>query len=45
VVRGLLAQRDTHGRVLLDEVLVADNGSTDGTGDIARDCVARVIWV
>jgi len=45
VVRGLLAQRDAHGRALLDEVLVADNGSTDGTGDIARDCGARVIRV
>ena len=45
VVRGLLAQCDAHGQALLHEVLVADNGSTDGTGDIARDCGARVIRV
>ena len=45
VVRGLLDQRDAQGRALLQEVLVADNGSTDGTGDIARQCGARVIRV
>ena len=45
VVRGLQAQRDTRGRPLLHEVLVADNGSTDGTGDIASACGARVIHV
>ena len=45
VVRGLLDQRDAQGQALLHEVLVADNGSTDGTGDIARDCGARVIRV
>ena len=36
VVRGLIGQRDAQGRALLHEVLVVDNGSTDGTGDIAR---------
>ena len=45
VVRGLLDQRDAQGQALLHEVLVADNGSTDGTGDIARRCGARVIRV
>ena len=45
VVRGLLAQCDTQGRPLLHEVVVADNGSSDGTGDIARHCGARVIRV
>ena len=45
VVRGLLDQRDARGQTLLHEVLVADNGSTDGTADIARQCGARVIRV
>ena len=45
VVRGLLDQRDAQGQPLLHEVLVADNGSTDGTADIARQCGARVIRV
>ena len=45
VVRGLLDQRDAQGQALLHEVLVADNGSTDGTADIARRCGARVIRV
>ena len=45
VVQGLLAQRDAQGAALLNEVLVADNGSTDGTGDIARQCGACVIEV
>ena len=45
VVRGLLAQRSACGEPLLLEVIVADNGSTDGTARIARDAGARVIDV
>ena len=45
VVRGLIGQRDAQGQALLHEVLVVDNGSTDGTGDIARRCGARVLEV
>ena len=45
VVNRLLAQRDAEGRPLLREVVVADNGSTDGTADIARRCGARVVAV
>ena len=45
VVQSLLGQRDALGHALLHEVLVADNGSSDGTGDIARRCGARVIEV
>ena len=45
VVQGLIDQRDAHGQPLLHEVLVVDNGSTDGTGDIARRCGARVLEV
>ena len=45
VVQGLIAQRDARGHALLHEVLVVDNGSSDGTGDIARRCGARVLEV
>lgn len=45
VVQGLLAQRNAQGAPLLHEVLVADNGSSDGTADIARQHGARVIHV
>jgi glycosyltransferase involved in cell wall biosynthesis len=45
VVRSLLALRTACGQVLLHEVLVADNGSTDGTAQIARDAGARVVDV
>ena len=45
VVLGLIGQRDAQGQPLLHEVLVVDNGSSDGTGDIARRCGARVIEV
>lgn len=33
----------THG--IAGEVIVADNGSTDGSQEIARQCVARVVEV
>ena len=45
VVRDLLAQRSARGEPLLLEVIVADNGSTDGTARIARDAGACVIDV
>ncbi len=45
VVRGLLAPRTPYGQVLVHEVLVADNGSTDGTAQIALDAGARVVDV
>ena len=45
VVNGLLAQRDAHGQALLHEVLVADNGSRDGTAEVAMRCGARVVDV
>ena len=45
VVQGLIGQRDAQGQALLHEVLVVDNGSTDGTGEIARRCGARVLEV
>ena len=45
VVRGLLAQRSVHGEPLVTEVVVADNGSSDGTALIARAAGARVVDV
>ena len=45
VVRGLLAQRSMHGEPVLLEVVVADNGSSDGTAAIARAAGARVVDV
>ena len=45
VVQGLLGQRNAQGQALLHEVLVADNGSTDGTAAIAQRSGARVIQV
>ena len=45
VVHGLMGQRDAQGQALLHEVLVVDNGSTDGTGAIARRGGARVLEV
>jgi glycosyltransferase involved in cell wall biosynthesis len=42
VVRDLLALRGLEGRALIDEVVVADNGSSDGTAAIARAAGARV---
>ena len=45
VVRGLLAQRCAHGERLVTEVVVADNGSSDGTAAIARAAGAIVVFV
>lgn len=45
VVQGLLALRTARGDPLLREVLVADNGSTDGTAQMARDAGATVVDV
>lgn len=45
VVHGLLAQRSPTGAPLLHEVLVADNGSSDDTAQLAAQAGARVIHV
>jgi glycosyltransferase involved in cell wall biosynthesis len=45
VVGGLLALRNASQQPLLCEVVVADNGSTDGTGALAQAAGARVIQV
>ena len=45
IVAGLLSQRGECGEVLIAEVIVADNGSHDGTAEIARRAGARVISV
>lgn len=45
VVTGLLALRDARGQPLVHEVVVADNGSTDGTAEAASAAGARVVWV
>jgi Glycosyl transferase family 2 len=45
VVRDLLAQRGAGGAPLLHEVVVADNGSSDGTAAAARAAGARVVSV
>lgn len=45
VVSGLLAQRTAAGAPLLCEVVVADNGSSDGTAAAALTAGARVIAV
>ncbi len=45
VVTGLLALRAQDGRPLIDEVIVADNNSVDGTATIALTSGARVIHV
>lgn len=43
VVGDLLALRDARGRPLVDQVIVADNGSTDATAALARQAGARVV--
>ncbi len=45
VIRGLLQLRTPDQQALIFEVVVADNGSTDATGQVARDAGARVIEV
>jgi glycosyltransferase involved in cell wall biosynthesis len=45
VVRGLLALRDARGAALIDEVVVADNGSSDATAELAAQAGAQVLWV
>ncbi len=43
VVRSLLALQGDAGAALVDEVLVCDNGSSDGTASIAAGAGARVV--
>lgn len=43
VVSGLLALRDHHDLPLIAQVIVADNGSNDGTGALALAAGARVV--
>ena len=43
VVRGFLAATAADGSSLLDEVVVADNGSRDGTAEVARHAGATVV--
>ena len=45
VVQGLLALRDEAGVCVIDEVVVADNGSSDGTGSLAARAGAKVVCV
>ncbi len=45
IIRSLLRLRTQDQQVLIFEVVVADNGSTDATGQVARDAGARVIEV
>jgi glycosyltransferase involved in cell wall biosynthesis len=45
VVRGLFALRGADDDSLIDEVIVADNGSTDDTAHIARSAGARIVAV
>ncbi len=45
VVHGLLALQSAQGDWLISEVVVADNGSSDGTARVARNAGARVIDV
>jgi glycosyltransferase involved in cell wall biosynthesis len=45
VVQGLLALHDAQGQAIIAEVVVADNGSTDGTARVAQAAGARVVAV
>jgi glycosyltransferase involved in cell wall biosynthesis len=44
VVRGLLELRDCHNAQVIDHVVVCDNGSTDGTGQLASAAGASVVY-
>ena len=43
VVQELLAQQDCDGTRLIDQIIVADNGSVDHTGKVAREAGAIVV--
>ena len=43
VVTGLLSLQDEAGERVVDDIVVCDNGSTDGTTDRAREAGARVV--
>jgi len=43
VVNGLKKLRDDDGNAIIDDIVVCDNGSTDGTATIARNAGAQVI--
>jgi glycosyltransferase involved in cell wall biosynthesis len=43
VVRGLCELRDASGLPLLERIIVADNGSNDGTGELAQMAGASVV--
>lgn len=45
VVDGMMALRDSAGRPLIHEIIVADNGSTDATASVATAAGAKVIAV
>lgn len=44
VVTGLRALLDSHGHPLVDEIVVADNGSEDNTATIANAAGAKVVY-
>ena len=43
VVHSLLQLKNNHGQELIDQIVVCDNGSTDGTGERARQSGAEVV--
>ncbi len=43
VVRDLFGLQDQHGKVIIDNVIVADNGSVDFTAQRAREAGAQVV--
>ncbi len=44
VARGLRALRDDGGDLLIDDIVVCDNGSDDGTATVAQAAGARVVY-
>ena len=44
VVRALRALRDDDGQLLIDDVVVCDNGSDDETATVAQAAGARVVY-